>query len=267
MERDIIVTALSCGGKMNCKKEAALFREPPIIVSVPGAASGTTLDSVDGFIRTAKIYRAHNSVLDGFFAARNELSAVRPRRVCLVGFSAAWSWITAVLKASGDRGRIDAVLMLDGPNTSGLKAWTDYAELAAKGGRAAPKLWLAHPNKPSATTFISSQNTSTRIIRTARHTDNAAFGLEHGLKIPDFIVNTADIAFPISVFSKAETPTKKIYHKDPIVACESVGNVVRLAFEGDTIQDSIYIAQYVQPRFWQWLRQLWEDPSAGVLFK
>jgi hypothetical protein len=250
MDRDIILAALSCGGKMHCQKEAAEFKDPPIVIAVPGG-------SADGFARTAKQHRQHNSVLEAFFASRRELSAVRPRRVCLVGFADGCGWISAVLKASHDRPRIDTVLALDGLLTAGLQAWIDYASQAANGGRPAPRLWLAHSQGQT-------QKTNKRVFDRAKKSTGSSGPV---IDLPDYIVHASLESPPVRVYSKTETPTTKLFHADTLVEYDSIGNLVRVAFSGDNIQDSIYIAQYVQPRFWRWLRHIWSDPDAGVFFQ
>jgi len=247
-ERDVIVSAFNCGGKMSCKKEAEKFAEPPLTLSVPGGSSS-------GFRTTASQYRAKNSVLKNFFAKHK----VKPRRVCLISFSAGWAWTTEVLRAKLDVPRIDTIIVMDGIHTSALTGWYNYAELAAKGGKDAPKLWLAHTQiKPP---FVSAKTTNTKIIDHARAV--VPEGEDNLLAIPGEVWGVR-LDEPIRVYSKIESPKYKTYPEDPLEAFEQIGNVARFEYEGGRAQDHIYNAQYAQPRYWEWLRRIWKNKNAGV---
>jgi hypothetical protein len=89
MERDIIISAFACGGKMSCKKEAEKFAEPPLVLTVPGGSSS-------GFRKTGMKYKKNNTILDNFLKAKAK--NVTPRRICLVTFSAGWAWSTEILR-------------------------------------------------------------------------------------------------------------------------------------------------------------------------
>ena len=242
-KQDVIVTAFACGGKMKCRKEAEKFKEPPIILNVPGG-------SIEGFVKTAQTFRAKNSVLDNFFASRRELKKIQPRRVCIVSFSDGDAWTTSVLRANKDIKRIDTAIVMDGVHTHNLKAWIDFAKLAAVGENA-PKLWLAHTQL--------TKKTNAKIVEKVNNTNNQQ------IIIPDYIKN-AQIENSISVYSKTERPKHKLYHIDPLCSFESFGNVARFEYDGNKEQDQIYNAQYTQPRFWQWLREIWADPTTGVFW-
>jgi hypothetical protein len=247
-ERDVIVSAFNCGGKMSCTKEAEKFAEPPLTLNVPGGSSS-------GFRATASQYRANNSVLDGFFTKHK----VKPRRVCLISFSAGWAWTTEVLRAKLDIPRIDTIIVMDGIHTPSLAGWFSYAELAAKGGNKAPKLWMAHTQiKPP---FVSAKTTNTKIIDHARAT--VPEGEKNLLTIPSEVWGVR-LEKSITVYSKIENPKNKIYHEDPLASFEQIGNIARFEYEGNRAQDHIYNAQYAQPRYWEWLRRIWKDKDAGV---
>ena len=253
-ERDIIVAAFACGGKMKCRNEAEKFSEPPLVINVPGGSSA-------GFTKTAQTFRAQNSVLDNFFASRREMKKIKPRRVCIVSFSAGWAWTTGVLRAKKDIERIDTVIVMDGIHTPSLNAWFDFATLAAQGGNNSPKLWLVHTQiKPP---FVSAKTTNTKIIDTARERvgDDTP-----EIAIPDYIWDAQIENSPISIYSKIEKPRHKLYHTDPLETFEHVGNVARFEYTGGKAQDHIYNAQYTQPRFWQWLREVWANSTSGVFF-
>lgn len=240
-EKDVIIVAFSCGGKMNCRKEANKFDDPPIILSAPNE-------------QVAKEYRAHNSVLDNFFAARRELIGIKPRRICLVSFAEGWGWSNAVLKAKNDRTRIDTVLSLDGGRQISLQAWVDYGSLAAKNKGTAPRLWLAYTqNTRKANEKIYNQV-------------NKRVGALAANNFPEYIEKATLDKTPIRIYSKEERPTTKLYHQDPLLSIQNVGNLICAEYQGNSSQDSSYICQYVQPRFWTWLRNLWADPTIGVFF-
>jgi len=248
-ERDVIIAAFACGGKMNCKAESKKFKEIPIIINVPGGSSS-------GFKKTAQAFRAKNSILNQFLLSRKELKNVKIRRVCLLSFSAGWAWSTEVLRAKKDLERIDTVIVMDGIHTPNLKAWNAFAGLASIGGLNAPKLWMAHTQiKPP---FISAKTTNSKIMGTL-YSENTT-----GMTIPEYIWKAELENTPISVYSKIESPKNKLYHKDPLLTFEHIGNAARFEYEGGRAQDHIFNAQYTQPRFWRWLREVWTDPEHGV---
>jgi hypothetical protein len=248
MERDIVISAFACGGKMSCKKEAEKFKEPPYLVTVPGGSSS-------GFRKTGMKYKKGNTILDNFLKAKAK--SIKPRRICMITFSAGWAWSTEVLRTKLDPSRIDAVIVMDGIHTRNLDGWYRFAELAAKGG---PKLFMAHTQiKPP---FVSAKATNTKIIDSAR---SKATNGQHLITVPSYVWDV-DLEKPISIYSKIERPKTKIYHDDPLHTFEAVGNVVRVEYEGGKAQDHIYNAQYSQPRYWHWLRDLWADPNSGVRY-
>lgn len=243
MSRDIIITAFSCGGKMKCKKEALLFKDPPLILNIPGG-------SKDGFIKTAKSIKDKGSILDPLFNAKN----INPRRVCLISFDVGWSWVTEVLRCKKDLSRIDTILIIDGIHTSSLQAWIKYAKLAVEGDS---RLWMVHTqNQPAQGT--SARTTNAKIAKRVK--------LELPIiTVPDYILNVEPFEKPITIYSKHDTPKRKIYQKDSLCLFEQYGNLVRFEYQGNKTQDQIYTTQYVQPIFWKWLRELWEAED-GVLF-
>lgn len=247
MIKDIIITAFACGGKMKCQEEAAKFADPPLVINVPGG-------SQTGFRNTAQKYRKNNTILDNFL--KNYAKDVTPRRICLVSFSAGWSWSTEVLRAPADPARIDTVLVMDGIHTRSLDCWFNYAELCLKTDA---KLFLAHTQiKPP---FISSTATNTNIINHAREIGTN----KDPITIPEYIWDVT-LESPISVYSNIENPKTKTYSKDPLDSFEAVGNVARFEYEGGKAQDHIYNAHYTQPRFWNWIRNLWANPDYGVKY-
>jgi hypothetical protein len=247
MERDIIISAFACGGKMSCKKEAEKFAEPPLVLTVPGGSSS-------GFRKTGMKYKKNNTILDNFLKAKAK--NVTPRRICLVTFSAGWAWSTEILRTKLDPKRIDTIIVMDGIHTRNLDGWYRFAELClAENG---PKLFMAHTQiKPP---FVSTKTTNTKIIDSAR--PKAGNWL---ITIPTYVWDV-DLEKPISIYSKIERPKTKIYHDDPLHTYEAVGNVVRVEYEGGKAQDHIYNAQYAQPRYWEWVRNLWKDPNYGVKY-
>lgn len=247
--KDVIISAFACGGKMNCAQEAAKFKDPPVVLTVPGGSSS-------GFVATANQHRRQNSILNSF------LKSVKPRRVCLLSFSAGWAWSTEVLKATLDLPRIDTVMVMDGIHTPNLAPWFEFAKRAGKGGSNNPKLWMAHTQiKPP---FVSSKITNQKITDFAKQ--NSPEGLDNLITAPEYIT-FAQLQEPISIFSNIENPKTKVFQKDTLVEFEQVGNVVRFEYEGSRAQDHIYNAQYVQPRFWEWLRNIWDDVDEGIRYE
>lgn len=246
MSQDVIVSSFACGGKMKCSKEIEAFSEPPALISVSGG-------SIDGFVETAQSYNKNDSILDGFLSAK--LKGIVPRRICLVSFSDGWSWISSVLKCKKDIDRIDTIIVVDGIYTFN-KCWVDFANKAAKGN--SPKLWLAHCSR-KVDNCVTPKTTNNRIY-------NAANTNGKGAKIPTYILNVELEKIPTTIYSKDEIPRHKLYHEDTLIQAKSKGNLVLLSYDGDKIQDQIYLQQYVQPRLWRWLREIWTDPDVGVCF-
>ena len=248
MKRDVILTALSCGGKMKCSKEAQKFEQSPIVINVPGGSS-------EGFIQTAKAYKQSGSILDKFLLSR--LKKTQPRRICLVGFADGATWLTEVLKNSLDHCRIDTVIVLDGVLATGKAGWVDFGQRAANGGPGAPRLWIAHSQYKSPNARHSSKSTSAKLFKEAA-------GKSEESSLPSYIVS--NIQDSITVYSKIERPRRKIYHSDTLTRVDQRGSLVKLSYDGSKHQDQLYILQYVQPRLWQWLAEVWSDESTGVFY-
>lgn len=219
------------------------------MINVPGG-------SVDGFVKTAAKYKEKSSILNNLFA-QSLPKNIKPKRVALISFSHGWSWSTQVLRCKKDISRIDSVIVMDGINTPSLKAWNDYAKLASEGGNNSPKLWMAHTQvKPEK--GPSTKNTNAKIIKSCQVDSNT------NIKVPNHIAKLK-LDKPIKVYCNAVKPHHKIYMKDSLINTDIVGNVVRCEYEGSMPQDLTYNSQYVQPRFWEWLRQVWEK-DAGVKY-
>ena len=236
---------------MSCKTESEKFKDPPYLITVPGGSSS-------GFRKTGMKYKKNNSILDNFLKAKAK--NIKPRRICMITFSAGWAWSTEVLRTKLDPARIDTVVVMDGIHTRSLDGWYRFAELALRGGPNGPRLFMAHTQiKPP---FVSSKTTNTKIIDSARSKANK----NYLITIPTYIWD-ADLEKPVSIYSKIENPKTKIYHDDPIDTFEAVGSIARVEYKGGKAQDHIYNAQYTQPRFWHWLRDLWADPNSGVRYE
>lgn len=245
--RDIIISANACGGKMKCKAEAEKFDSPPVVLTVPGG-------SADGFRKTAQAHRRKHSVLDNFLSVmlgrKGLAKKVKPRRVCLISLGDGWTWISQVLQAKRDADRIDTVLVMNGASAS--KAWLDFA-VRAEPDPNAPKLWLVHNQIKK----VEPANKRIMSVIKARNIRAVA---------PVSLNVTSYELFPIRVYSKTETPKTKFYHHDPLMEVDRAGNAARYEYGGHTVHDELYIAHYVQPRFWHWLRELWKAPDYGVFY-
>ncbi|NJO18549.1 MAG: hypothetical protein HC877_23310 [Thioploca sp.] len=107
--------------------------------------------------------------------------------------------------------------------------------------------------------FVSAKTTNKELIDYAQ----TIYSNSEPITIPSYVISY-DIEKPINIYSSV-TKNTKIFDKDTLVEFGVVGNVGRFEFSGNTPQDHIYIAQYVQPRFWNWLRDLWQT-NEGVYF-
>jgi hypothetical protein len=253
-KRDVIISALACGGKMSCRKQAAEFKEPPAIISInSGTGVSTGGGTVKGFRKAAGVYKKNGkgSILDGVLATQKTLE---PRRIALVSYLDGWSFIHEILK-SKDSDRIDTIIVLEGINTRSTEPWKRYAE----NGR----LWLATTESKHKT---SSSVTAARDISSefAPAGKNAGYN-EARDSIPKYITEVI-LDKSVSIYSKEETPKTKMFHEDPLYGKTFLGKLVVLQYRGKQVQDRTYIQQYVQPRLWRWLRELWKDPTNGIVF-
>jgi hypothetical protein len=249
---DVIISALSCGGGMKCGKAAAQFDERPTVLKAwPGPL----------------VSRKNGSILDALF----ETERLTPRRVAVICVDEGAAYAALLLRNKKDAHRIDTIFVMDGYFTRSLKCWTNYAERAARGGfkidgKHNPKLWLTNSNFwKGAKLPIQPLTAATRIVDdsiSAVHT--MPYG-GRGWKIPRYI-RRAELPEKIKVYSGEETPKYKFYHRDTLVSCETVGNVARFEYEGNKLQDHLYLCHHVQPRFWRWLSDLWKDPTSGVFY-
>lgn len=234
-KKDIIISALACGGKMSCRKQAAEFKDIPTVINI-NSSIGVPTDggTVNGFKKAANALRKDGSVLKGLF----ELQNIEPRRIALISYMDGWSFIHEVLKE--ETFDIDTIIVLEGLNTRSLDRWVNFS----KKGR----LWMAQSQAPHKT--ISSKIAAKKII------SQETSGKESS--IHDLVINPA-FEKSISIYSKSENPKTKIYHKDTLIESSSVGNVVNLQYDGKQVQDQTYIQQYVQPRLWKWLAETWNN--------
>lgn len=232
IHRDVIISALACGGKMSCRKQAAEFQNPPSVINI-NSAIGVPTDggSVQGFKKAASALRkSGGTVLKGLFNTQK----VDPKRVALISYLDGWSFIHEVLKDDND-GIIDTIIVLEGLNTTSVDRWIEFSKYGS--------LWMAQTQAPHKT--ASSQSSAKKITLDYKV-----------IEIPDFVVKPV-LDKSISIYSKSENPKTKIYHKDPLVEVRSSNNAVSFQYTGKQAQDQTYIQQYVQPRLWKWLAQMW----------
>ena len=245
-KRDVIISALACGGKMSCRKQAAEFAEPPTLININSSTGVSTGGgTVQGFRKAASVYKKNGkgSILAGVLSTQKTLE---PRRIALVSYLDGWGFLHEVLK-TGDWKRIDTIIVLEGINTRSTKVWEQFAN----NGR----LWMAFTETTHKT---ASSRAAARLI-------SYAFLNEREIHVPDYI-SAAKLDKSISIYSKNETPKTKIYHEDSLNIMRASQSVVALQYSGKQAQDQTYIQQYVQPRLWRWLRELWKDPTNGITF-
>lgn len=246
IEKDVIISAFSCGGKMKCTKQAETFKEPPALINVPGG-------SLEGFKQTSKQYLKNGSILDSLLASK--MNKIRPRRICLISFSDGWSWISNILKLEKDINRIDTIIILNGIYSNSLNHWKNFA---IKASNKKTNLWLIH-NKCKLEKGTAPKTTNNKLFNLIKRS-------KQNIIIPDSILNASLEKIPTSIYSKEESPKHKLYQADTLEKTQVAGNLVNLGYSGDRKQDQIYLQQYVQPRLWYWLRDIWADPTVGTFF-
>jgi len=243
--RDVIISALACGGKMSCRKEASEFKNPPLVININSSSGiSTGGGTVQGFRKSASEYRKLGGgpgILKGIFKA-NKLKLTDVGRVCLVSYKEGWGFIHEVLKYDFPIA-IDTIMVLDGLNTRSLDPWEGYSWHG--------NLWLAYSQTPHKT--ASSKSAANKLIG----------DYPTDLKIPTYIAD-AKLDKSVTIYSKSETPKTKIFHKDPLVKThysrrnfKFAGEMMSLEYTGKQAQDQTYIQQYVQPRLWKLLRERW----------
>lgn len=261
VNRDVIVSALACGGKMSCSKQAAKFENPPVVININSSTGVSTGGgTVQGFRKAAAQYKklGEGSVLQGVFNTQKNLE---PNRIALVSYLDGWSFIHEILKTE-DASRIDTLIILDGINTRNLDPWFKYLDGYCL--NATSKLWLACSHAPHKTAKSSGVG-----IRLSLHYRTATKESWH-VPLPEYILN-ADLGKSVSIYSKDENPKTKIFHEDTLrerlnILSPSGGGFSFLGYEGNSRQDQTYVQQYVQPRLWQRLREQWKDPTIGVVW-
>jgi hypothetical protein len=261
-KRDVIISALACGGKMSCRKQAAEFEEPPAVISI-NSSSGvpTGGGTVQGFRQAASALKTKmdasvpgTSVLQSLF----DKQKVNPRRVALVSFLDGWSFIHEVLKTD-DAKRIDTIIVLDGLNTRSIQPWFSYLDNRCLKDNA--KLWLACSHASHKT--AKSLGVGKRLTMYKE----TIVPEECHVKLPEYITNP-DLGDGVSIYSKDENPKTKIFHEDMLRERVNIqmpigGGFSFLGYLGKSKQDQTYVQQYVQPRLWRRLRELWKDPTNG----
>jgi hypothetical protein len=255
-KRDVIISALACGGKMSCRKQAAEFDDPPLVININSSIGVPTNNAtVRGFRKTASAVRSHlsgcgSSVLRTLFSSQK----VEPRRVALVSYLEGWSFIHEILKTD-DAARIDTIIVLDGINTKSLGPWFRYLDGYCLTGPS--KLWLA--------TSHSAHKTAKSLgvgVRLTKETDET-----WQVPLPEYITNV-DLGTGVSIYSKDENPKTKIFQQDTLreqvnIVSPKGGGFSFLGYEGKLKQDQTYVQQYVQPRLWKRLAEQWKDPTTG----
>jgi hypothetical protein len=227
-DKDVIISILSCGGKISCKREALKFKNPPIVVNVTGGG-------LDGFKKTASHFYSNGSIIS------NLLSDIPYKRICMISYLDGWEFISEVLKTS-DIDKISAIIIIEGLNTKKLDHWKNFACRSANGG---PIFWMAHSQKRHKT---CPSKLSNKLLLS--ETPGELINIDKS--ISDVTLNK-----PVSIYSKIEVPRTKIYQKDSLVNFERKGNLMRLEYGGNKTQDQSYIVQYVQPRLWSLLDKEW----------
>jgi hypothetical protein len=246
--RDIIISALACGGKMSCRKQAAEFENPPVVININSSNGITTGGgTVDGFRKAAAEYKkqGNGSIIQGVL---NTQKISQPNRIALVSYLDGWSFVNEVVK-SDDFTRIDTVIVFEGLNTKSARLFQQWEAFADK-----KKLVLVYSQMSHKT--ASSKSACSKIV--------TPFTNEKELELPDYIKDPL-WEKSISIYSKTEILKTKIYHTDTLVNSWYSKSIMALEYSGKQSQDQTYIQQYVQPRIWQWLREQWKDPTTGCV--
>lgn len=254
-QRDVIISALACGGKMSCNKQAAEFNDPPAIISInSGIGVPTGGGTVEGFKQTASALRSKTNGRTSVLQTLFDKQKIQPRRVALVSFLDGWSFIHEVLKTD-DIERIDTIIVLDGLNSRSLQPWFKYLNDRCMNGPS--KLWIACSHSPHKT--AKSLASGSRLQKAANSSECS--------DLPESILKP-DLGDGISIYSKDENPKTKIFHEDTLDDFFNTnslqgGGFSFLSYLGKSKQDQTYVQQYVQPRLWKRLTEQWKDPNLG----
>lgn len=244
-KENIIISVSACGGKMNCRKQAAEFSNPPVVININssnGAGISTGGATIQGFKDAAKAYKeGQKNILDNILLKSN---IKNPEKICLISYLDGWSFIHEILKTQAKQ-KYDfsndniTIIILEGLNSRNLDCWKYYLKT---GGN----LWLAYTERTHK--IISCKAAAQNLLKNCRKTNN---------EIPEYITSL-DFDKSVSIYSKQEQPKTKIYHSDPFIKGVNKGNLCCLQYGGKQLQDQTYIQQYVQPRLWRWLKEKWE---------
>ena len=248
-KKDVIISALACGGKMSCSKEAQKFRKPPEVININSSNGVSTHGgTVQGFRKAAAEYKknGNGSIIDGVLSTKKNLEA---NRICLVSYLDGWSFINEIVKSDLDYELIDTIILLEGLNTRSnvaLRAWNRYVT-HTDGSLIMACTEAKHKTAPSKT-----MSKKVYLLSDSRKPDATA-----ETWIPSYIQD-AKLDKSISIYSKAETPKTKIFHEDTLKGAYTNYGTTLLEYSGNKTQDQTYIQQYVQPRIWRWLKESWE---------
>jgi hypothetical protein len=119
VSKDIIISALSCGGKMSCRKEAEKFSSKPSVITVSGGN--------DGFCKRAKEVKKNGSIIDGVIP-----KTVKPNRICLISYLNGADFIHEVIK-NDESHRLHTVILLEDEKYRSYKKFKDLESKALAG--------------------------------------------------------------------------------------------------------------------------------------
>jgi hypothetical protein len=263
VKKDVILNVFSCSTQAPCKLWAGqFFKDPPIIISVPGTGSASFRNKAIQWGKTGDLFRA----------ALNELAPgskdIEIGRRGLTTFSAGWNFTEELLKFPNELERLDAYLLLDGMHSTVFDNWIKFAKRAAES-----KAFLVLCHSSIIPPFISSTKSNTKIFMAASE------GLPTNNNIPDYILHaqlpengiTISAAAAYDKNGKLLLPqiTKK-WQSDPLINSNRCGNMSILGYSGNDRPDHIYLAWHCSKRIWQWLGETWskvekENPIEPVI--
>lgn len=262
MEYDVVITVFACSTEAPCSVWANdFFKEPPLVISIPGAGSSAFRTECQQLAKTGDIFDAAVKKFKPL------MKDVKVRRRILVTFSAGWNFADELFRYEAELNKLDCFVLLDGCHTKLLSNWQKYADRAAAG-----KCIFIMAHTEIIPTFVSTTVTNSNLF-----TQSLLIKNETSLTVPEYILNAELPAEGVMIRLAAikDSKTGKItspavntlFKKDTLKEAFTHGKIVRLAYSGNDRPDHVYIAWFVSKRIWKWLGELFlakEEPVSNT---
>jgi hypothetical protein len=252
IERNVIITVYANSSKAPASKWAEdFFEDTPIVLNVPGAGGSSFRRKAIQWASTGDLFQAALNEL------RKDAANIKIKNRGLVTFSVGWSFADELLKFTRERKALDCYILLDGCHTKNLTHWKEFAKTAFESNKF---FIMAHSNINPP--FISAKDSNTIIFNSVKNNPSLDKSKFKNINIPDCVLNAKlpDEGVKISLGAAGNLPPiSKIWKRDALIDFETVGNIVRLNYQGNDRPDHVYIAWHVSERLWMWLGKFWTE--------